>query len=171
MGKQIMEKKKQTVPKPKLHKLLSYPSVSSHYAIQNFHCIDGIGMTLVVCALACGAAVLGVLVFRHYCHQKRAGKSHHTFCVESFQFHWGQVPMQGMWCMMRLFFLQPPPPPPPPLLSFQLNQMQPMPLLPEWPVIITPHSGWYCPHIHGSYLLNHQLVFLTGAVIIFLVCL
>ena len=121
------------------------------------HCINGTGMTLVMCALACGAAVLALLVVRRYCHQKRAGKSHHTFCVESFQSHWGQVPMQGMWCMMRLFFLQPPPPPP--LLSFQLNQMQPMPLLPEWPVIITPHNVWYCLHIHGSYLLNHQLVF------------
>ena len=169
MGKQIMEKKEKTVPKPKLHKLLSYPSVSSHYAIQNFHCINGIGMTLVVCALACGAAVLGLLVFRRYCRHKRAGKSHHTHSVWSyFNPIGGQVPMEGMWCMMRLFFLQPPPPP---QLSFQLNQMQPMPLLPEWPVITTPHNGWYCPHIHGSYLLNHKLVFLTGAVIIFLVCL
>ena len=85
----VQREKKQTVPK---HKLLSYPLVSSHYAIQNFHCIDGIGMTLVVCALACGAAVLGLLVFRRYCRQKRAGKSHHTFCVESFQSHWGAGP-------------------------------------------------------------------------------
>ena len=89
MGKQIMEKKEQTVPKPKL---LSYPSVSSHYAIQNFHYLNGIGMTLVVCALACGAAVLGLLVFRRYCRQKRAGKSHHTFSVESFQSQWGAGP-------------------------------------------------------------------------------
>ena len=82
MRVQRVEKKKQTVPK---HKLLSYPSVSSHHATQNFHCNQWyIGMTLVVCALACGAAVLGLLVVRRYCHQKLAGRSRHTFCVESF---------------------------------------------------------------------------------------
>ena len=130
--------KKQTVPK---YKLLSYPSVSSDKLLKKLSLYQCLGMTLVVCALACGAAVLALLVFRrYYCHrkQKLAGEFLYRFCVGSVTFicMW-QVPMQGMWCMMRLFFLQPPPPPP--LLSFQLNQMQPMPLLPESPVITTPH--------------------------------
>ena len=89
MRVQREKKKKQTVPK---YKLLPYPSVSSHYAIQNFHYLHGIGMTLVVCGLACGAAVLALLVARRYCRQKRVGKSHHTFCVESFQSQWGAGP-------------------------------------------------------------------------------
>ena len=99
--------KKQTVSK---HKLLSYPSVSSDKLLKNTFTVSVyIGMTLVVCALACGAAVLALLVARrYYCHrkQKLAGEFLYRFCVGSVTFicMW-QVPMQGMWCMMRLFFL------------------------------------------------------------------
>ena len=151
--KQIMEKK-QTVPK---HKLLSYPSVSLDKLLKKLSlCLwyrhDSSG----VCSSMWGSSTGSVGIQTVLSPQKTETSRWvplYRFCVGSATFicMW-QVPMQGMWCMMRLFFLQPPPPPP--LLSFQLNQMQPMPLLPEWPVITTPHSGWYCPHIHGSYLIN-----------------
>ena len=49
--------------------------------LQNFHCINCIGMTLVVCALACGAAVLALLVVRRHCQRTIAGKSCHIHSV------------------------------------------------------------------------------------------
>ena len=75
--------------------VISISEFTSCYS--KLHCNQWyIGMTLVVCALACGAAVLGLLVVRRYCHQKLTGKSRHTFCVESFYNSTGQVPMQEM---------------------------------------------------------------------------
>ena len=78
--------KKQTVSK---HKLLSYPSVSSDKLLKNTFTVSVyIGMTLVVCALACGAAVLALLVARrYYCHrkQKLAGECLYIDSV------WGQL--------------------------------------------------------------------------------